>query len=224
MCGRYTLALPLSELLAALQLDLPDFDFVPRYNLAPSQRLPIITNEGSLNLRLHRWGLIPFWAKNPAIGHKMINARGETLAEKPAFREALRQRRCLIPADGFYEWQKTPYGKVPHHIHFINREVMTFAGLWESWRDAQGKEIRSFTIITTSPNALMAPIHDRMPVIIPAANRMRWLEMDLPQEAVLAQLCPYPAHEMQADPVSNAVNSPRNEGPSLLDPPAPSLF
>ncbi|MEM0997943.1 MAG: SOS response-associated peptidase [Bacteroidota bacterium] len=224
MCGRYTLALPLIEVAQALGIGLPTFDFSPRYNIAPTQRLPIITDEAPQQFHLHRWGLIPFWAKDPAIGNRMINARSETIANKPAFRAAFRKRRCLIPATGFYEWKKTPTGKVPHHIYNQDSAVLTFAGLWESWQDAEAKEIRSYTIITCPPNALMAPIHDRMPAIILPEDRGRWLDPGLAPEAALALLQPYPPGLLQADPVSTQVNSPRNDGPQLLDPPPPTLF
>jgi putative SOS response-associated peptidase YedK len=220
MCGRYTLALPAIDIALLLDLMTPDFDFEPRYNVAPTQRLPVLSNDAPDRLSSFRWGLIPSWAKDPSIGNQLINARAETLAEKPAFRQALAQRRCLIPATGFYEWKAGPVGKVPQHIHMASGALLTFAGLWESWRDGEGREIRSFTIITTRPNALMAPIHDRMPVIIAPQDRLRWLQGG----GIADLLQPYPDGELVADPVCHAVNSPRNEGPALLDPPAPSLF
>jgi putative SOS response-associated peptidase YedK len=220
MCGRYTIALPAIDIALLLDLLTPDFDFEPRYNVAPTQRLPVQSNDAPDRLSSYRWGLIPSWAQDPSIGNKLLNARAETLADKPAFRQALAQRRCLVPATGFYEWKAGPFGKVPQHIHMADGSLLTFAGLWESWRDAEGREIRSFTIITTTPNALMAPIHDRMPVIIAPQDRQRWLR----GEDHLALLQPLPDGLLVADPVGPAVNSPRNEGPWLLDPPAPSLF
>lgn len=220
MCGRYTLALPAIDIALLLDLMTPDFDFEPRYNVAPTQRLPVLSNDAPDRLSSYRWGLVPSWAKDPSIGNKLLNARAETLADKPAFRQALAQRRCLIPATGFYEWKAGPTGKVPQHIHLAGGGLLTFAGLWESWRDGEGREIRSFTIITTTPNALMAPIHDRMPVIIAPQDRQRWLQ----GEGIADLLRPYPDGELVADPVGPAVNAPRNEGPALLDPPAPSLF
>lgn len=219
MCGRYTLNLPIVELADQLDLDLPEFTFEPRYNIAPTQKLPIVTFEEGKVLALHRWGLIPFWAKDPSIGNKMINARGETLAHKPAFRTALARRRCLVPASGFYEWKKTPTGKIPQHIHNQDQSLLTFAGLWESWKDGEDKELRSFTIITVTPNELMAPIHDRMPAIILPQDRERWLSPDLTSEEALQLLRPCPDGLLTADPVSTLVNSPRNEGPELLAPP-----
>ncbi len=192
MCGRYTLKLPIVDLAGELDLELPKFTFEPRYNIAPTQRLPIVTYDDGQVLALHRWGLIPNWAKDPSVGNKMINARGETLASKPAFRDALAKRRCLVPASGFYEWKKSPTGKVPQHIDNQDRSLLTFAGLWESWTDGEEKEIRSFTIITVTPNTLMATIHDRMPAIILPEDRERWLSPDLSTEEALKLLRPYP--------------------------------
>lgn len=219
MCGRYTITYNIDQLLDDLDLLMPDFDFEPRYNIAPSQRVPIISSDAPRELKLYRWGLIPSWARDPKIGYKMINARGETIAEKPSFRSAFKKRRCLIPATGFYEWQKTSTGKQPMHIHLKSGKVMTFAGLWESWKDAEEKEIRTFTIVTTTPNTLMAPIHDRMPVIISPELRADWLDIELPAEEVQQLVRPYLEGALEADRVSTKVNSPRNEGPELLQGP-----
>jgi len=219
MCGRYTITQNIEEVLAELDLLLPDFEFEPRYNIAPSQRVPVVSSDAPQNLQLYKWGLVPSWAKDVKIGHKMINARGETVAEKPSFRGAIRQRRCLIPADGFYEWQKSSTGKQPMYIHRKDRKLMTFAGLWESWRDAEERELRTFTIITTAPNTLMAPIHDRMPVIIPSALRKHWLDVQSPLDQAMAMIQPLEDGILEADRVSTQVNSPRNEGPSLLSGP-----
>ena len=219
MCGRYNITYDIDELLGDLDLLMPDFEFEPRYNIAPSQRLPIISSDAPKELKLYRWGLVPFWAKDPKIGYKMINARGETIAQKPAFRNAYKKRRCLIPATGFYEWQKTATGKQPMHIHLTTGKVMTFAGLWEIWEDAEEREMRSFTIITTTPNELMAPIHDRMPVIVAQEDRADWLNTDLPPEEVQHLVKPFPDGYLQADRISTKVNSPRNEGPEILDGP-----
>jgi putative SOS response-associated peptidase YedK len=220
MCGRYTIALPAIDIAALLDLLTPDFDFEPRYNAAPTQRLPVVSNDAPRRLQSYRWGLVPAWAKDPSIGNKLINARAETLAEKPAFRTALAQRRCLVPATGFYEWKSGPLGKVPQHIRLASGGLMTFAGLWESWKDGEGREIRSFALITTTPNALMAPIHDRMPVVIAPEDRERWLQGG----AATDLLRPCPDAWLVAIAVGSGVNSPRQDGPWLLDPPAPSLF
>jgi putative SOS response-associated peptidase YedK len=225
MCGRYTLTLPLALVAEELGLDRPEFEVEPRYNIAPTQRLPVLAAELPRHLQLMRWGLIPSWAKDLSVGSKMINARAESLAEKPAFRAALRQRRCLIPADGFYEWQATGLGKIPQHIHLTSRDLLTFGGLWESWRDGEGRELRTFTIITTVPNALMATIHDRMPVIIAPADRARWLDPQATPAQVQALMAPLPDGLLETQAVGDLVNSPRNEGPDLLRPPAQtSLF
>ena len=223
MCGRYTLKMPLLEVAAELGLDHPEFALEPRYNIAPTQRLPIVTGEMPRRLQLMRWGLVPAWAKDPSIGNKLINARAETLSEKPAFRKALEMRRCLVVADGFYEWKATPYGKSPQHIHLQTNGLLTFGGLWESWRDAEGKELRTFTIITTTPNTLMAEIHDRMPVIVPPEFREKWLDLRTPMAEIDALLVPLADGLLTAETVGNQVNSPRNEGPGLLDGPT-SLF
>lgn len=223
MCGRYTLSLPIAEVAIELGIDNPEFEVEPRYNIAPTQRVPVLTAEKPLHLSLFRWGLIPSWAKDPSIGNKLLNARAETLSEKPAFREAFSQRRCLIPADGFYEWKASPYGKIPQHIHHKNRSLLTFAGLWESWKDAEGREIRSYTIITTSPNQLMAEIHDRMPVIISPEERAIWLSENAPVQRLQSLMHPFREGELEAISVSEAVNSTKNEGPELLFPPM-SLF
>ena len=217
MCGRYTQTLPAIDVAEDLGLEKPDFTFVPRFNAAPTQLLPVITNEEPGKMQLLRWGLIPFWAKDTSIGNRMINARAETVAVKPAYKHAFKKRRCLIISDGFYEWKKTPHGKVPHHIKLNSGKAMTFAGLWERWVDKEtGEEISSFTLITTEPNELMAPIHDRMPVIIPKHKRGFWLSPDSQAEALQELLISYPAGEMVAMPVSTLVNSPRNDGPELL--------
>lgn len=219
MCGRYTITYNIEEVLADLDLLMPDFDFEPRYNIAPSQRVPIVSSDAPQTLQLCKWGLVPPWAKDIKIGHKMINARGETVTEKPSFRSAIRQKRCLIPADGFYEWQKSSTGKQPIYIHRQDKKLMTFAGLWESWWDAEERELRTFTIITTTPNTVMAPIHDRMPVIISPELRSKWLDISAPLEEAVALIRPLEDGILQADRVSTQVNSPRNEGPGLLSGP-----
>jgi putative SOS response-associated peptidase YedK len=181
----------------------------------------VAPNDGLLKLDFYVWGLIPSWAKDPAIGSRMINARGETLAEKPSFRSAFRRRRCLIPADGFYEWQQVPghKTKTPMYIRLKSGEPFAFAGLWESWNAPDGSNILSCTIITTSPNALMQPIHNRMPVILPASAYAQWLE---PGEQNPADLQPllqaYPPEEMTAYPVSTLVNRPENDVAACIQP------
>lgn len=218
MCGRYALT-DLKALLKENRFQLEMFppNLSPRYNIAPSQSVPAILNQAPRQLQLVRWGLIPSWAKDPTIGYRMINARAETVADKPAFRRPLQRQRCLIPADGFYEWQRLGTRKVPHWITLTSGEVFAFAGLWDTWSDPKTKTaMTSCTIITTTPNRLLASIHDRMPVILPRESEMAWLSEGLSPEQACAFLKPYPATEMNASPVSALVNSPSNDTPEVL--------
>jgi len=220
MCGRYSLTKP--EQLKAdnrFHLDLFPANLTPRYNIAPSQPVSAILNQAPRELQFVRWGLIPSWAKDSTIGYRMINARAETLAEKPAFRRPLQRQRCLIPADGFYEWQRLDTRKVPHWITLTSGEVFAFAGLWDTWADPKTNTARtSCTIITTTPNKLLAPIHDRMPVILPRESEVAWLSDGLSPEQARALLKPYPATQMNASAVSTLVNSPSNDTPEVLKP------
>lgn len=213
MCGRYTL-IKLAELLEYfpwVRSDLPG----PRYNIAPSQAVLAITNQKPDQFELLRWGLVPAWAKDPAIGNRMINARAETLADKPSFRTALRNRRCLVPADGFYEWRKEPHGgKTPMLIRMRSGKPFAFAGLWDDWKSADGQIVRSCTIITTPPNSLLAPIHNRMPAIMPATDYLTWLNGPDPQSL----LEPFDPGAMEAFAVSAVVNSPRADSPECICP------
>ncbi|CAN5816214.1 SOS response-associated peptidase [soil metagenome] len=218
MCGRYTLKAT-SQQVARL-FDLPETpEVTPSYNIAPTQDVPVVIEEDSRRLETMRWGLIPSWADDPSIGSRMINARAETVAEKPSFRVAFKRRRGLIVADGFFEWQKTYDGKQPHYLRLKDGEPFAFAGLWESWRVEGGEEIRSCTIITTEPNELAAEIHNRMPVILPSELYDPWLDpKNDDREELLAMLQPYPAEQMTAHPVSRYVNKPANNDPSVIEP------
>lgn len=218
MCGRYSIYTPIDVIVEALGFDLIPIDLDPRYNAAPSQYLPVITNDRPHEIQFFRWGLIPFWAKDPSIGYKMINARSETALEKTSFKRPMYQRRCLVLSDGFYEWQKTAAGKVPHHIRLKGGGLLTFAGLWETWKDPEGKEINSFTVLTTTPNELVAPIHNRMPVIVDPIDRDRWLNTEVPPEALMEIMRAYPAEFMETQVVSSLVNSPRNDTAEILKP------
>ena len=192
----------------------------PNYNVAPTQEVPAVVagnGGGERRLEMLRWGLIPSWADDPGIGARMINARSETVAEKPSFRRAFKERRCLIPADGFYEWQKTNGGKQPHYIRMKNGRPFAFAGLWESWK-GDGNEIRSCTILTTNPNDIAGEIHNRMPVILPPEGYEVWLYPDVREtDQLLSLLAPYPPSDMEAYPVSRRVNSPSNNEPSCVE-------
>jgi putative SOS response-associated peptidase YedK len=220
MCGRYTLATRKEEIADQLPLfDVPELE--PRYNVAPTQSVAaarIVADGARREIALLRWGLIPSWADDPAIGNRMINARADTVAEKPAFRAAYKKRRCLILADGFFEWQKTGGKKQPYFIHLQDGQLFAFAGLWEHWhRDDQ--TIASCTIVTTEANDLLRPMHDRMPVILHPADYERWLDPANQTGAGLAELLrPYPAEEMTFHPVSTLVNNPRNDSPECIKP------
>ncbi len=220
MCGRYKIVTDAQALYDAFQVQ-AELEAAPlaRYNVAPATDQLVILEEGGRRVaRWHHWGLIPSWAKDKAIAYKTIQARGESVAAKPAFRAALRQRRCLVPATGFYEWKAVDGGKQPYLVRLRSGELFAFAGLWESWTGPEG-ELRSFTIITTEPNALMARIHDRMPAIIPRAQYARWLDPALQDPAqIQPMIASYPAGELQAIPVGRQISNARNQGPELIAP------
>lgn len=223
MCGRFTLRAPAS--VVAEQFGLFEVaPFAPRFNIAPSQPVPVVRMapqqpDPRRELVWLRWGLIPSWAKDPAIGNRMINARAETVGEKPAYRAALRRRRCLVAADGFYEWRRTGKGKQPHFIRLRDDRPFGFAGLWEAWEGADHSYVESCTLLTTEPNELIRPIHNRMPVILAADDYPRWLDPAVEEPGQLASLLrPYPSDEMTADPVSTFVNSPANDDPRCIEP------
>ncbi|MCC6639990.1 MAG: SOS response-associated peptidase [Deltaproteobacteria bacterium] len=208
MCGRYTLGVTparLAEVFALAQMP----ELAPRYNIAPTQTAPVILDApGGRQLELRRWGLVPFWAKDPKIGSRMINARGESLAEKPAFRAAFRRQRCLVPADGFYEWKPSGRRKQPYHVRRADARPFAMAGLFDTWHAGKGDAIASFTIVTTDANALLRPIHDRMPVILDSAGWKEWLDPTTPLAGVAALLAPHDPADFEAYPVATLVNSP----------------
>ena len=221
MCGRFTLTVDPGQLRETFSwLDIPD-ELTPRYNVAPTQPVAVVPNDGKNKLDFFVWGLIPSWAKDPQIGSRMINARSETLAEKPSFRAAYRRRRCLVLADGFYEWRKEPGSKTktPMYIQMESQEPFAFAGLWEIWHSKEGDKILSCNIITTEPNELVAKIHNRMPVILPSESYTEWLAPEERQPGQLNHLLkPYPDQELVAFPVSKTVNSPINDVPECILP------
>jgi putative SOS response-associated peptidase YedK len=221
MCGRYTLTVSPEELSETFAwLNIPS-GVTPRYNIAPSQPVAVVPNDGQNRLDFFNWGLVPSWAKDPQMGNRMINARAETLAEKPAFRAAFRRRRCLVLADGFYEWKQEPErkAKTPMYIRLASGRPFAFAGLWESWNSPDGSNILSCTIITTTPNTLMEAIHNRMPVILPEAAYPLWLATGDQNPSTLQPLLQsYPADQMQAYPVSTLVNSPANDLAACIQP------
>ncbi len=191
-----------------------------KYNCAPAQSLAVITSEKPDMLQYMRWGLVPSWAKDISIGSKMINARAETLADKPSFRNALKSRRCLIPATGFFEWKREGKSKIPFLIRMKEQNGFCFAGLWDRWNSPEGVILESFTIITTTPNELVSGIHDRMPVILPQEHEKRWLETESVTHDLKSILQPFPSELMEACVVSSRVNSSINDDPSVLLPEA----
>lgn len=224
MCGRFTLKIAFEKLEEYFPLfDFPP-DVVPRYNIAPTQPvLAVRSREGKEKPQASwlKWGLVPSWAEDPKIGNRLINARADTVADKPAFRKAFQKRRCLVLADGFYEWKKgvgRKAPKLPYHIRKKDESPFAFAGLWEYWKK-DAEPIVSCTIITTDANELVQPLHDRMPVILSAKDYLRWLDL-APGDAqrLLEMLQPYPAQEMTAVPVSLTVNNANNEQPECLAP------
>jgi len=217
MCGRYSLTTPEESLVALFDAG-PIAGYRPRYNVAPSQEVAAVRLvDGRRAWAWLRWGLIPSWAKDPAIGNRMINARAETVAEKPSFRAAFKARRCLIAASGFYEWRRSNGAKQPYDIGLIDGGPFAFAGLWERWRGADGEAVETCTILTTDAAPAIAHIHPRMPVILDAAHFDVWLET-APEsvEMLQALLAPYPGGRLRARPVSRRVNDPRNDDPDCL--------
>ena len=221
MCGRYTLASPTERLAEEFGVDASSIELAPNYNVAPTQKVAAVLEEGGQRrLEVLRWGLIPPWADDPGIGSRMINARSETAPGKPSFRRAFRERRCLIPADGFYEWQRTNGAKQPYYIHMEDGRPFAFAGLWESWSKGGEGEVRTCTILTTGANALVGEVHDRMPVILAHDAYDVWLDPASERDELTGLLAPYPEDEMEAYPVSRFVNSPSNNDPRCIEPAA----
>ncbi len=218
MCGRFSTTKKEEKLEERFNAKFYTETIEKRYNIAPTQRNPVITNHDPDRIKLLRWGLIPFWAKDPAIGNKMINARAETLLEKPSFKNLVAKKRCLVLADSFYEWKKTPGGKIPFRIVLQNEEPFAFAGLWDSWKDPEGEMLHTFTIITVPPNELMESIHNRMPAILLPEHESLWIDPKLGAPDVMDLLNPYPADDMKAYTVSTLVNSPANDVPEVVAP------
>ncbi len=219
MCGRFTLFTDIEEIKERFDIQGSfDEEYQFSYNIAPSQSVLSVINDGVRNrLGYLRWGLIPFWAKDEKAGYKMINARAETIAEKASFRNAYKKKRCLIVADSFYEWKKTPERKIPMRIKLKNHAPFGMAGLWESWKSPEGISIYSCSVITTVPNELMTSIHDRMPVILKPEDEKDWLNPSINDPAYLQQyLKPFDSEQMEAFEVSTDVNSTKNNSPNLI--------
>ena len=222
MCGRFTLATdPMNFIGFLLEYDTSDA-FTPRYNIAPTQQVTVVPNNGTERIEFFRWGLIPPWAKDPKIGNRMINARAETLSEKPSFRNAYRRRRCLVLADGYYEWRKELGGeaKTPFYIRMASEKPFAFAGLWEAWRpQGEVEPVLSCSIITCPANEMLQPIHHRMPVILGHEAYDLWLDpVECPPATLNHLLTPYPPEELEAFAVSRLVNQPKNDSPECILP------
>lgn len=221
MCGRFTLTADPAEIIDVFGDFTFPTKFSPRYNIAPTQPVLAIPNNPDRKADFFIWGLIPSWAKDPSIGNKLINARGETIAEKPSFRGGFKYKRCIIPTDGFYEWKASPgeKTKTPYFIHMKDRKPFAFAGLWDEWQSPDGGAVRTCTIITTEPNELMSTLHNRMPVILAPKDYALWLD-PAPQtpEKLVHLIKPFPADAMSAHPVSTLVNKPGNDRPECVVP------
>jgi putative SOS response-associated peptidase YedK len=221
MCGRFVLIANPEAIQTTFDLTTMPASMSPRYNIAPTQPVALITNENARELTFYKWGLIPSWSKDASAASKMINARSESAADKPSFRSAFKRRRCIIPANGFYEWKKQGSDKVPQFIHFKDQELFGIAGLWEVWHDPDGGEVRTCTILTTEANDFMKSIHNRMPVILHKEDYPLWLSPSEEPAPILQGLMqPYSGDDLTAYPVSKMVNRPGTDVPELIEPAA----
>lgn len=218
MCGRFAFFTDMAEIAQELKIEFAEENLSPRYNIAPTQTSSVLVDEGEgLHIARMKWGLIPSWAKDASIGSKMINARAETLAEKPSYRNALKKRRCLVPANGFYEWQLLPSKrKQPLYITLERQKVFTMAGLWESWKNPEGEAIRTFTVITVPAAGIISSFHERMPAVLTGEYRTAWLDGGLQSDDLLEIFSDEHLLPFELTPVSTAVNSPANDYPELL--------
>ena len=223
MCGRSSLTKTEKEIEERFNAtfyseDLERYNPIPNFNVAPTQRMPVITSDNPTKLQLFRWGLIPSWAKDTKIGFSLINARLETISEKPMFKSRLSRGRCIVPMDGFYEWKMQDGVKIPYRIVTTDQDIFSVAGLWDAWLDnTSGMLLYTFTVITRSPNTLMENIHDRMPAILTPENESLWLDNHLKPSDTLDLLLPYPSEYMYAYPVSTEVNNVRNNNANLIE-------
>ncbi len=219
MCGRFVREKSIPVIAGEFDVDEISTDLEPSYNIAPTQQVAVVVNDGRKQLVAVQWGLIPSWSKDAAIGNKLINARSETVTEKASFRNAFKKRRCLIVADGFYEWQKIGQQKRPVYIRLKSAKPFGFAGLYETWESPEGERVTTCTIITTEANDIIKPIHDRMPVIVPKEAENLWLDPEVKDREVLLELLkPYPSEAMETWSVSKMVNSPANNSPECIKP------
>ncbi|MBD3318339.1 hypothetical protein GF342_00335 [Candidatus Woesearchaeota archaeon] len=217
MCGRYAIVQQKNDLETFYDANMKAA-WKPRYNAAPTQELPLVLDADPAHIVVARWGLIPFWAKDDKIGARLINARSETVAEKPTFRTSFKKRRCLIPATHFYEWKKTTSIKKPFAIHLKSKELFSFAGLWDEWKSSKGELIRTFTILTCGPNSVMKKIHDRMPVILKKSDEEAWMNPTSSETALQKLLKPFSSSQLVAYEISTLVNLPTNDNPAVVQP------
>ncbi|MBX7221761.1 MAG: SOS response-associated peptidase [Blastocatellia bacterium] len=223
MCGRYTLTVQTEPLLERFALTEAEQPVSARFNIAPTQSVAVILNDSPQRLSMAQWGLIPSWSKDPKLGMNLINARSESILEKPSFNRIFKTRRCLVLADGFYEWKKNPDGsRTPYYVSLTQGGAFAMAGLWDVWESPEGNPLRTCTIITTEANELLAPLHERMAVILPPSLERTWLSDAKPPE-LLELLKPFPADQMRAFEVSRKVNAVKNDDASLIEPVAQSL-
>ncbi len=219
MCGRFDIHSALEIIARLFGIDAVTFDLLPNYNVAPSQNILIVVQDGKRLLIQSRWGFVPAWSKDLSTGYKMINARAETLSEKSSFREAFEKQRCLVVADGFYEWKKEGMTKRPYYIRLKSGQPIGFAGLYNIWRSPEGEEICTSTIVTTDANEMVRPLHDRMPVITPPGKYDLWLDPTVSDKDVLASILkPYPSEEMELYPVTQKMNSYKFNDPENIRP------
>jgi len=219
MCGRFDCHSDISVVVKVFKIDRLSIEYKPHYNIAPSQNIIVVKDSGKRELIQCRWGFIPSWAKDPSMGFKMINARAETLMEKPAFKDAFRNQRCLVVADGFYEWVREGKVKQPIYISLKSHTPVGFAGLYSVWRSPEGEDICTCTIITTDANELLRPIHDRMPAIIPKDKEDLWLDPKTTEkEKLLPLLTPYPSNELESYRVSPIMNKPEYDSAEAISP------
>jgi len=214
MCGRFQLSVKGKQISERFNIEVFDELYTPSYNCAPSQKLPVITNKQPDRLSYFNWGLIPFWTKNPKVGAKSINTRSETISQKPSFKEAFKKQRCLIPANGYYEWKKGN-SNTPYRIFIKDERIFTIAGIWDVWKDAENREIYTFSIITTKANSILENIHGRMPVILNPDDEKSWLQED-DEVRLKSLLKPYSSSFFDFYPISKAINSPKNNNPNVI--------
>lgn len=222
MCGRSSLTKVESELEERFDAtfysdELEQYNPLPNFNVAPTHMHPVITNDDPDHLQYFRWGLIPFWAKDIKVGYKMINARIETLLQKSTFKSAMKNKRCIVPFDGFYEWKKIGKNKIPYRIITTDTEIFTIAGLWSKWKSPDGQEIHSFTLITQPPNKMLSDIHNRMPAILTPDQERLWLDDSIPPADAVQMIIPYPEENMKAYPVSKRVGNVRENDKELIE-------